>query len=608
MSAVNSKTNTAGKTGQSALFDQLEPDRIRIESSRKQALEMGRTRLLVTGVVLAMAFSALGVRLAELTAFGVPENIRLASVSPHTDLVVGRANIRDRNGVVIASSLPTQSLYADPGEVMDGQVAAQKISRVLGNVTPQVVLEKLGQGGRFQWIARNLSPAQVYAINRLGLPGFGFRREEKRIYPFGPIFAHVLGYTDVDGRGISGVENAFESKLSTPAKGSMHSSDKLPSTGLDLSLDIRIQAILREELLSAQNKFSATGAAGVVLDAKSGEVLALVSLPDFDPNTSNGDLGSNGFNRATKGVYEMGSTFKLFATATALDTGAVGISDGFDTSEPIKAARFTIDDFHGKKRWLSVPEILVYSSNIGTAKMALEIGAKRQKSYLRKFGMLEPAGIEIPEVGTPLYPDRWSEISTMTISYGHGIAVSPLQVASGVSAVVNGGVLLRPTILKRDNDNVQIEERVISPKTSKAMRAMMRLVVRYGTGKNAEVKGYMVGGKTGTAEKQVDGKYSDDAVVSSFVGAFPMNDPRYVVIALVDEPKGIKSTFGYATGGWVAAPVVSNVVSRIGTIAGMIPQKADSENKNSPGTQLYIEAAATKNNLAPSRGVRRAAY
>ncbi|MCK4939544.1 MAG: penicillin-binding protein 2, partial [Rhodospirillaceae bacterium] len=322
----------------------------------------------------------------------------------------------------------------------------------------------------------------------------------------------------------------------------------------------------------------------------------------------NGGLGVSGFNRATKGVYEMGSTFKLFATATALDTGAVGISDGYDTSEPIKAARFTISDFHGKKRWLSIPEILVYSSNIGTAKMALDVGAKRQKEYLRKFGMLESAGIEIPEVGKPLYPDRWGDISTMTISYGHGIAVSPLQLASGVAAVVNGGVMLRPTILKRGANDIKIEERVISPKTSKIMRAMMRLVVRFGTGKNADVNGYMVGGKTGTAEKQVAGKYSEDAVVSSFVGAFPMNDPRYVVLVLVDEPQGIKSTFGYATGGWVAAPVVSNVISRIGTIEGIIPQPTDAENKNSPGTPLYIETAAKKINNAASQGVRSATY
>lgn len=604
MTVLPAVSDNKKKSFQPALFDQLDPERIRVESSRRQALEMGRTRLMVTGVILAMAFAALGVRLGELTAFGTPANVKLASASPHNAMVVARADIRDRNGIVIASSLPTQSLYADPSDVIDPQEAAEKLSKTLGTITPASVLEKLDQGGRFQWIARNLTPAQIYAVNRLGLPGFGFRREEKRVYPFGPIFAHVLGYTDVDGKGISGVENAFERELG--ALGANNAEEA--TSGLDLSLDIRIQSILREEILQATNRFSALGGAGVVLDVKSGEVLALVSLPDFDPNTSNGDLGLNGFNRATKGVYEMGSTFKLFATATALDSGAVNLSDGYDTSEPIKAARFTINDLHGKKRWLSIPEILVYSSNIGTAKMALDIGADRQKSYLRKFGMLDPAQIEIPEIGSPLYPDRWSEISSMTISYGHGIAVSPLQLATGVSAIVNGGVMLRPTILKRNANDLRIEERVISPKTSKAMRAMMRLVVRFGTGKNADVKGYMVGGKTGTAEKQMGGGYSKDAVVSSFVGAFPMNDPRYVVLVLLDEPKGIKSTFGYTTGGWVAAPVVSNVISRIGTLEGIMPQPTDSEDKNSPGTPLFIETAAVTTNLTASKGVVSAAH
>ncbi|MDH3336149.1 MAG: penicillin-binding protein 2, partial [Rhodospirillaceae bacterium] len=543
-------------------------------------------------------FAALGIRLAELTAFGTPANIKMASANPHKAMVVERADIRDRNGVVIASSLPTRSLYVDPKEVIDPADAAQKISKTLGDISAPEIMEKIDQGGRFQWVARNLTPVQVYAVNRLGLPGFGFRSEEKRVYPFGPIFAHVLGYTDVDGRGISGVEKAFESKLgNTPT----HTATQVATQGIDLSLDTRIQAILREEILLAKNSFSAIGGAGVVMDVKTGEVLALVSLPDFDPNESNGDLGVSGFNRATKGVYEMGSTLKLFATASALDSGAVGISDGYDTSEPIKAARFTINDLHGKKRWLSIPEILVYSSNIGTAKMALDIGVDRQKSYLKKFGMLDPAQIEIPEIGHPLYPDRWSEISAMTISYGHGIAVSPLQVATGVSAIVNGGVMLRPTIIKRTANDIKIEERVISPKTSKAMRAMMRLVVRFGTGKNADVKGYMVGGKTGTAEKQIGGEYLKKSLVSSFVGAFPMNNPRYVVFVMLDEPKGIKSTFGYATGGWVAAPVVSKVISRMGALKGIMPQPSDADDKNSPGTPLYIEAKATKIKTSPSR-------
>lgn len=584
MKNTTATPQAAGK--QEILFDSLTPDRIRIESARKQALETGRTRLLVTGVVLCLAFVALGVRLAELTAFGIPPGVRLAGLSAQHKPVTTRADIRDRNGLLIATSLPTRSLFADPRDVMDIEEAALKLSAVLPTISADDVRGKLAQGGRFQWIARNLTPEQVYTVNRLGLPGFSFRDGERRVYPFGPIFAHVLGYTDVDGRGIAGIERAFDKKLSEPATPDQ-------SRGIDLALDLRIQTILREELASAQQRFSAKGAAGVVVDATTGEVLALTSLPDFNPNVPEEALGINGFNRATKGVYEMGSTFKLFATATALDSGVVGIADGYDTSKPIKAARFTIDDFHGKKRWLSVPEILVYSSNIGTAKMALDVGAKKQKEYLRRFGFLKPSEIELPEVGRPLYPDRWGEISTMTISYGHGIAVSPLQVASAVATLVNGGVMHRPTVLKREADALNVEERVISPKTSSAMRTLMRLVVRFGTGRNADVKGFRVGGKTGTAEKQEGGGYSEDVLVSSFVGAFPMNDPRYVVLVVVDEPKGIKSTFGFATGGWVAAPAFSNIVGRIAAIQGMVPQATGDEETTTPGTPFYIPASAS---------------
>lgn len=592
--------NTA--SAQAILFDSLDPDRIRVESARKLALETGRTRLLVTGVVLCLAFAALAVRLAELTAFGIPPGVRLASLSPHNKPITARADIRDRNGMLIATSLPTRSLFADPRDVMDIEEAALKLGALLPNVSAEDVRHKLALGGRFQWIARNLTPTQVYAVNRLGLPGFSFRDGERRVYPFGPIFAHVLGYTDVDGRGIAGVERAFDKKLSEPvAPGE--------TRGIDLALDLRFQTILREELAAAQQRFSAVGAAGVVIDAKTGEVLAMASLPDFNPNEPEQALGKNGFNRATKGVYEMGSTFKLFSTATALDSGAVSIADGYDTSEPLKAARFTINDFHGKKRWLSVPEILVYSSNIGTAKMALEVGAKKQKEYMRRFGMLSPAAIEIPEVGHPLYPERWGEISTMTISYGHGIAVSPLHVASGVATLVNGGVMHPPSILKRDANSLIVEERVLSPKTSATMRALMRLVVRFGTGRNADVKGYRVGGKTGTAEKQVGGGYSEDALVSSFVGAFPMNDPRYVVLVVIDEPKGIKSSFGFATGGWVAAPAVKSIVGRIAALTGMLPQDVSDEEPIKPGTPFYIPARATQ--PAPKialGGIARAAH
>jgi len=583
-------------------FEALDPERIRMESARKQALDQGRTRLLVTGVMFALAFVVLGGRLVELTRHGKDgaPTWQAMNTSKAQNPVVVRGDVRDRQGHILATSLPTQSLYVDSREALQGGDAgdaADKLMSVLPDLNRKQVLGKINGGGRFVWLARNLTPDQVWAVNRLGLPGFGFRREERRVYPYGPNFAHVLGYTDVDGRGISGVERTFEARLGTQGE------------AIDLSIDMRVQSILHEELIKTQERFSALGAAGVVMDVNSGEIIAMVSLPDFDPNKPAGSLGESGFNRATKGVYEMGSTFKLFTTAMALDTGTVKMTDGYDASEPIRIARFTINDFHAKKRWLSVPEILVYSSNIGTAKMALDVGAKKQKEYLTRFGLLGTSDVELPEVGNPLFPARWGDISTMTISYGHGIAVSPLQLASGVSALINGGVMVPPTLMKRTDATVPRGDKVLQAKTSAAMRRLMRLVVRNGTGRNADVQGYLVGGKTGTAEKQVGGKYEKKALISSFVGAFPMTNPRYVVLAVVDEPKGIKATYGYATGGWVAAPVVKGVIERMGPLYGLIPDGRGDEAEDAPDHPLHVPVTSGPKQTAMVNGkVRHAAY
>jgi len=583
-------------------FEALDPERIRMESARKQALDQGRTRLLVTGVMFALAFVVLGGRLVELTRHGKDgaPKWQAMSTSKAENPVVVRGDVRDRNGHILATSLPTQSLYVDSREALkggDAAEAADKLIGVLPGLERKKIIDKIEGGGRFVWIERNLTPDQVWAVNSLGLPGFGFRREERRVYPYGPTFAHIIGYTDVDGRGISGVERTFEGRLGNQGE------------NIDLSIDMRVQSILHEELVKTQKRFNALGAAGVVMDVNSGEIIAMVSLPDFDPNKPASALGESGFNRATKGVYEMGSTFKLFTTAMALDTGTVKLTDGYDASEPIRIARFTINDFHAKKRWLSVPEILVYSSNIGAAKMALDVGAKKQKEYLARFGLLGASDVELPEVGSPLYPARWSDISTMTISYGHGIAVSPLQVATGVSALINGGVMMPPTLMKRTGATPPRGERVLEAKTSVAMRSLMRLVVRDGTGKNANVKGYLVGGKTGTAEKQVAGKYEKKALISSFVGAFPMTNPRYVVLVVVDEPKGIKATYGYATGGWVSAPTVKNVIKRMGPLYGFVPDRRGNEAEEAPGHPLHVPVSTGPKRTAMVNGnVHHAAY
>jgi len=529
-----------------------------VEGAGRQALETGRNRLVVAGAVIAFAFVAVAVRLVDVAVLKGGEPRIARSTPPHA--ATARADIVDRNGVLLATSLPVVSLSANPRMVLDAAEAAAKLAALFPDLDREQVAAKLASSARFVWIKRNLTPRQQYEANRLGIPGLEFQHAERRVYPQGRAAAHVLGLTDVDGRGIAGIERKFEARL---ADG---------DGPIELSLDVRIQDILRGELARQMEEFRAIGAAGVVLDARTAEVLAMVSLPDFDANDSSAVAGTDvAFNRVTKGVYEMGSTFKLFTAAMALDSGTVGLGDGYDASRPIQISRFTITDYKGKNRWLSVPEILVYSSNIGAAKMALDVGPKLQREYLANFGMLKAPPVELPETGAPLAPARWREINAMTISYGHGLAVSPLQLANGVAAIVNGGILRPVTILKRAPSEVFEGTVAIDEETSRRMRELMRLAVVHGTGKNADAKGYAVGGKTGTADKQMGRGYRRDARMASFVGAFPIHDPRFVVLAMIDEPKGNASTHGYATGGWIAAPVVRRIVERLAPLAGLAP-------------------------------------
>ena len=585
----------------------------RIEGARKQAMETGRNRLLVTGIVLSLAFAAIGVRLVDLTVFQAGGEPRLAQIESNPEVASGRADIVDRNGILLATSLPTASLFADPSAVLNAQEVADKLITELPELNHQELLGKLKTKSRFVWITRNLTPKQHYKVNRLGLPGLGFQRGERRVYPHGRLAAHALGLTDVDGRGIAGLEQNFDRALRAGNR-------------IQVSLDIRIQSMMRQELAAAVREFRAIGAAGVVLDANSGELVSLVSLPDFDPNEPSSAGPETAFNRVTKGVYEMGSTFKLFTAAMALDSGTVDLNSSYDASQPIKISRFTIRDFHAKNRWLSVPEIIVYSSNIGAAKMAVDVGTKTQRDYLDRFGLLRPAALELPEVGKPLVPKRWRKINTMTIAYGYGIAVSPLQLASGVAVLVNGGRYVPPTVLKTVAGNSSTGKRVLSEETSELMRGLMRLVVTNGTGRKAASKGYIVGGKTGTTDKLAVRGYRKNATLSSFVGAFPMNAPRYIVLVMVDEPKGNKRTSNYATGGWVAAPAVGRIVQRMASLIGMAPDrqpepakvpvkkpmiKASTPPKASPGISKRKTAAApppapiTVSRASPSPAPRR---
>lgn len=527
----------------------------------RQAMETGRTRLLITGTVITLAFAVIGARLVDVTAMRAPAEpaAKVAATAPAPKSE--RAGIVDRNGVLLATNLSTVSLVADPKYVQNPRETAYKLAAVLPTLDPKSTEEKLRKKSRFVPLMRTLTPQQQYDVNALGLPGIDFDRKQTRIYPHGALFGHILGQTDTDNNGIAGLELRFDQNL------------REGTDPLQLSLDVRVQHMLREELGKAISKFSAIGGAAIVMDVRNGEVLGMVSLPDFDPNEPISLNDEALFNRATKGVYELGSTFKIFNTALGLESGSISLSSSYDATKPIRVGRFSITDYHAKNRWLSVPEIFIYSSNIGSAKMALDVGGPEQKRFFDKLGFLKPLDVEVPEVGFPQIPQVWRPVNTMTISFGHGMAVSPLHLTTGVSAMVNGGVLHRPSVLK--STEAPHGKRVISEKTSGAIRALMHLNALEGSGKNARAEGYVVGGKTGTAEKPASGGYRGKSLISSFVGAFPMHAPRYTVYVVLDEPQGIKETYGYATGGWVAAPVVGKVVRRLAPMMGIKPTNSD---------------------------------
>ncbi len=532
-------------------------------------IAVSRGRLGIVAIFFGLAFIVISARLVELTWNDDGTGPRAGRENAARS-VVDRASIVDRNGEVLATSLRSASLYANPTRVMDIGEVARKLARVLPDLSRDALVKKLTSDRSFVWLKRNLTSRQQWRVNELGLPGLSFQQEHRRVYPHGPLLAHALGFVDIDNNGIAGIERYFDDELRAPA------GDGEP---LVMSIDIRVQHVLRNELYNGMKAFRAKGAAGIVLDVHTGEVIAISSLPDFNPNIISASNDNARFNRATLGVYELGSVLKTFTTAMALDAGVVKLSGGYDATKPIKFDRYTIRDDHAKKRWLSVSEIFMYSSNIGSAKMAIDVGEKRQRRFLDRIGLTRKPTLELPEVGTPLVPDPWRRISTLTVSYGHGIAISPLQMTSAAAAMVNGGRMIPATLLKRDPEQVPEGQQVVSPETSKIMRHLLRMVVEKGTGRQANARGYSVGGKTGTAEKPSSNGYRDDAVVASFIADFPSDDPNYLLLVMFDEPQGNTVTHGYAGAGWTAAPVARRVIERIGPILGVQPvvekQKAD---------------------------------
>ncbi len=547
-----------------------------LEGEGKRAIEVGRRRILVAASVFVVLFLALALRVTEIGVLGgAQQPVRAGTAAEHR---LARLDIVDRNGVLLATNLPTASLYADARRVIDVDESARSLAAVLTGADIDDLRQRLAGGRSFVWLQRGITPSLAADIHALGLPGVDFIEEERRVYPQGALLAHMLGFTDVDNQGIAGIERSADERL---RRGAVEGEGPLA-----LSIDVRLQAVLRQEIAASIETFQAIGGAGIIMDAEGGEVLALVSLPDFDPNQPNAAVSPDArFNRATLGVYEMGSIFKVFTTAMTLDYGVAGLDDSFDATEPIHVARFTINDSHPKARVLSVPEVFIYSSNIGAAKMALAVGAERQRAFLKKLGLLDPASIELPEIGAPMAPVNWGELATMTVAFGHGIAVSPLQTVAAFAAVVNGGTRVEPTLFKRAAAR-EGGERLLDGTTSDAMRALLRLAVLRGTGRAADVPGYAVGGKTGTAEKVAEGGYQHGALLSSFIGAFPMSAPRYVILITIDEPKGNESTFGYATGGWTAAPTFARIVARMAPLVGVAPEPGAGDGLDEMGSIL----------------------
>jgi cell division protein FtsI (penicillin-binding protein 3) len=536
------------------------------EAQRRAVLETSRTRLLVGALVSSAMFAALAVKLVDATLIAPvpPRPVSPIAGPPPAEQMASRAPILDRNGEVMAISLPVTALAANPRLVENAPALADRLVRVLPQLDRERVIERLTQDRSFVYLTRAITPREMQAVNDLGSPALIFEPGERRFHPQGRAAVHVLGHADVDGRGISGVEAWFDERLRT-----------LRGEPLRLSLDVRVQLAVRDAVANAIREFNAIGGAGVVLDVTTGEVLAMVSLPDYDAADPGGATEDQRFNRITLGLYEPGSTFKLVTAAAAIEAGTAQIWSGWDASRPITYGRFTISDFRGRNRWLSLPETIAYSSNIATARMALDLGPTRHREALERAGLLSRLPIELPESAAPLAPraNAWREINTITISYGHGISVTPLHVATMAATVSNGGILRAPTLQAVPPGETREGVRVFSERTSDIMRRLMRMAVTEGSGRSADVPGYYVGGKTGTAQKVGPrGGYLRDRRISAFVGAFPMHSPRYAIYVMVDEPRPNARSQGYATGGWVAAPAVGQIVARIGPILGLVPE------------------------------------
>ena len=548
------------------------PGAVRRPARRPVALGL-RLRALLALAALILAFAAVGAQLVRLALRSAPRvRVTVAEAAPTT---WARPDIVDRNGRLMATDRTVNSLFADPQIILDRDEVIEKVTQVLPGLNAAELRKLLAdRSRRFVWLARGLGPKQAQTVHDLGLPGLGFRTELRRTYPLGSLAGHVLGAVSVDNRGLAGIERMIDEEgLAEPARGT----ERNTRPAVRLALDIGVQHAVAEELRRGLKQFGAGAAVGLVLDVRTGEIVAAVSLPDIDPNRAADLLDPELIDRLTNGTFELGSVYKILTIALALEHGLVDLDTVLDVRQPLRVGSHVIKDHYPQGRPLTVREVFLYSSNVGAGMLALQAGTERQRAFLARLGLLEPMRTEAGTVAPPQLPDSagqsWGRAETITIAYGHGLAVAPLQFAAAAAAVINGGEKLTPTLLLRA-DAPSKGERVVSEATSASLRELMRLGVTHkaGTGRRAEAEGYGVGGKTGTAEMPGRGGYREKSVISSFLAAFPMEAPRYVTLVTLFEPQGIGEAHGRITAGVNAAPVTGRIVERIAPLLGVLPR------------------------------------
>jgi cell division protein FtsI (penicillin-binding protein 3) len=532
----------------------------------------GPLRALIAMALMLLAFAAVAAQLVRLAMSG--DTDISSTLSESVGNTFARPDIVDRNGRLLASDVEAYSLFADPARVLDRDDVVEKLATVFPDLDRAALRNDLSdRARRFTWIRRGLPPMTAQRVHDLGLPGLDFRRELRRAYPGGTLAGHVLGYVNIDNKGVNGIERYVDEVVGVESVQGATLADRAP---VRLSLDIGVQHAVESELADAMRRYEAPGAAGLVLDVETGEVLASASLPAVDPAHPGMSLDATRADKVASSTFELGSVFKTVTIALVLDKGIAKPETSIDVREPLTSGRFTIKDLHPSGRPLSVAEIFLRSSNIGAAKLALQAGAPRLQAFLQHMRLLEPMKTELGPVAAPQVPQRWGEIETMTVAYGHGLAVAPLQFAAAGAAIVNGGNRVLPTFIKLQADAGQARVSLLQPETSAALRDLMRRNVGEpgGTGRRADVPGYAVGGKTGTAELPGVGGYRKKSVISSFLAAFPMTRPKYLVFVLLFEPQGTDESGGEVLAGRNAAPTTARIVSRIGPLLGMLPQAA----------------------------------